>query len=59
MNLQNLNVQEMNAQELLAIDGGGWLDDVADTVGYAVAVGVAVATVAVAVHIVADAIVDH
>lgn len=25
MNLQNLNVEELNAQEVYEVDGGGWI----------------------------------
>lgn len=32
MNLQNLGVQEMNVNELLSVDGGGFWDTVADAV---------------------------
>tara|TARA_R110000868_G_scaffold27981_1_gene105306 strand:- start:434 stop:616 length:183 start_codon:yes stop_codon:yes gene_type:complete len=60
MNLQNLGVQEISQQEIIAIDGGGFMDfakNVAYVAGYAA--GVAVATVVVAAHIAVGTIIEH
>lgn len=39
MNLQNLGVQEMNAKELVAVDGGGFWDNVAWAASHYIAFG--------------------
>tara|TARA_R110000868_G_scaffold411612_1_gene705898 strand:- start:1063 stop:1245 length:183 start_codon:yes stop_codon:yes gene_type:complete len=60
MTLQNLGVQEMSQQEIIVIDGGGFMDfvkDVAHATGYVA--GMAVATVVVAAHIAVDTIIEH
>ncbi|KPM33330.1 Hypothetical protein I595_233 [Croceitalea dokdonensis DOKDO 023] len=54
MKIELLNVQELNNQDLAAINGGSWLTDLAEDVGYAVgyAAGFVTGTVVVAAHIV-------
>jgi len=53
MNLTNYGVQEMNAKEVIEVDGG---NDVAEDIGYAIGwvLGMAVASVLVAAKIVVE-----
>lgn len=57
MNLENLGVQEMNANELVNVDGGNIFHDIGNAVG--TVVGGAVAVVVVAAHIAVDSVIDH
>jgi len=56
MNLTNLGVQEMNAQELLSIEGGGFFRDLGYVIGYTLAytAGLIIYTVGEAIKIVID-----
>lgn len=47
MNLENLNLVELNAQEICEVEGGGWISDVASDVADAVVAQVEL-TIAVA-----------